>query len=272
MTADFDSVSGAVFADSGTAAGEVLARSVIPLSVYNANRRPEHVATGILLLVDGHHFLITAGHAVFQTRDQHLFAGFAGIKLQPVPALARQASRVNVLEVDDLDIGLMPLPTSKLGEFSRGAFLDEKSLNADEFPDPRRERAPDYLVYGYSAGRSQVKVDHRDKILHQISFHLRTYASPMSSYAEQKLNPRRHLLLNHDPKDVLIGGQLRTMPQMKGVSGGAVVHCPPNGKAALVAIVIEHHRRPRAIVSTRIGHVIAFARYMISNGDPKNFA
>lgn len=219
----FEGLSGAVFANSGSAAGEILARSVIPLSIYNGQRRPQHVATGILLRVDGYHFLVTAGHAVVQTREQHLFAGFEGIKLQRVPALPRQASRVNVLEVDDLDIGLLPLPASGLGEFTRGTFLELDSLNVNEFPDPRRERAPDYLVYGYSAARSQVRVDHKAKILHQTSFHLRTYASPMSSYIQHKLDPRRHLLLNHNPQDVLIDGQLRTMAQMKGVSGGAVI-------------------------------------------------
>lgn len=119
MTSPFDGLSGAVFADSGKAAGEILARSVIPLSVYNANRRPEHVANGILLQVDGYRFLVTAGHAVVQTREQHLYAGFPGIKLQRIPPVARQASRVNVLQVDDLDIGLMPFPASKIGEFSR---------------------------------------------------------------------------------------------------------------------------------------------------------
>jgi hypothetical protein len=271
-TADFSALSGAVLADSGKAAGEILARSVIPLSVYNRRQRPEHVATGTLLRVDGRHFLVTAGHAVVQTREQHLFAGFEGIKLQRVPALVRQASRVNVLQVDDLDIRLMPLPASKLGEFVRGEFLDVNSLNADHLPDLRRKRAPDYLVYGYSAGRSQLSVDHKARVLHQLSFHLRTYASPMDSYSKQKLDPRRHLVLNHDPKDVLIGGQLQTMPQMKGVSGGAVIHCPPDRKPALVAIVIEHHKDRRTIVSTRVSHVIEFARHMILNSDPVNFA
>ena len=51
------SLSGAAFADSGQAAGDILARSVIPLAVYNKYRRPEHVATGILLRVDGRHFV-----------------------------------------------------------------------------------------------------------------------------------------------------------------------------------------------------------------------
>ena len=262
-TADLRSLSGAHFGESGQAAGEVLARSVIPLAIYNNHRRPEHISTGILLRVDGRHFLATAGHAVVQTREQHLWAGFPEIKLQRVPALVREASRTNVLEVDALDIGLMPLPEKQLGEFTRGEFIDMDSLNVNELPDPRRDRAPDYLVYGYSAARSQIKVDPKEKVLHQISFHLRTYASPPATYRAEKLDPRRHLLLTHDPTDVIVGGQLRTTPKLHGVSGGAVVHCPPQGPPALVAMVIEHRKR-RVIVATRIGYVIAFARHMIT--------
>ena len=37
------------------------------------------------------------------------------------------------------------------------------------------------------------------------------------------------------------------------------------------AIVIEHRKR-RVIVATRIGNVIAFARHIVANGDPANFA
>jgi hypothetical protein len=199
MTADLRSLSGAIFADRGRAAGEILSRSVITLSICNERRRPEHIATGILLRIDGRHFLATAGHAVIQTRDQHLWAGFAGIKLQRVPALVRQASRINILQVDDLDIGLLPLPESQLGEFARADFIDLDSLDLNHLPDCQEERQPDYVVYGYSAGRSQVRVDHKAKILHQTSFHLRTYASPRAAYAREQLNPQQHLLLNHDP-------------------------------------------------------------------------
>src|SRR5438094_7415863 len=98
MCADLSSLSGAFFASSGTAASATLARSVITLAIYNERRRPEHRATGILLPIDGRHFLATAGHAVIQTRDRHVWAGFPGIKLQRVPALVRQASRVNHLQ------------------------------------------------------------------------------------------------------------------------------------------------------------------------------
>ena len=93
-TADFRSLSGAIFADSGQAAGELLSRSVITLSIYNDRRRPEYVATAILLRIDGRHLLATAGHAVVQTREQHLWTGFPGMKLQRIPALVRQASRI----------------------------------------------------------------------------------------------------------------------------------------------------------------------------------
>ena len=94
--------------------------------------------------------------------------------------------------------------------------------------------------------------------------------SPQAAYATERLNPQQHLLLNHDPKDVVMGGQLRTMRQMHGVSGGAVVHCPPHGPPALVAIVIEH-RKSRVVVATRISYVVAFAEHMIATSDPSNF-
>ena len=121
-------MSGEAFADSGMRAGEALACFVIPLSVHNHHHRPEHVATGILMRIDGYHFIATAGHATVQTRTQHLFAGFDGMKLQRLPALVRQASRVDVLEVDDLDIGLMPWPPSNMSEFAGRESLEMNSL------------------------------------------------------------------------------------------------------------------------------------------------
>jgi hypothetical protein len=257
--------------DGGLADVEVLSRSVLPLSIYDEHRRPVPQATGILLRVDGCHFLVTAGHAVIRTRERHLYAGFPDIALQRVPALVRQASRIDFLVEDDLDIGLLPLPSSKLGKFSSGTFLDMDSLYVSGPPDPWGDKSPDFLVYGFPVAASQVKIDRAAKFIRQTSFNLRTYASPASEYAKQRMTPQRHLLLNHDPKDVLVEGQLRTMPNMVGVSGGAVIYCPRNRRPALIAMVIEHHRTSRVIVATRIGHIIAFARHMIAASDPTSF-
>jgi hypothetical protein len=119
--------------------------------------------------------------------------------------------------------------------------------------------------------RSQVRVDHKARVFHQISFQLATSAAASTKYSRERLNPLTHLLLDHDPKDVLVAGQIRTMVKMHGVSGGAVIHCSPSGVCALVGVVIEQRRRSRLIVATRMGPIVAFARQIASASDPAIF-
>jgi hypothetical protein len=272
MPDNFNSLSAAFSSKDGLAAGSVLSRSVLTLCVYDLRGRPVRVGSCILLRVDGRLFVVTAGHVVLQTRDVHVYIGFPGTTLQRVPTLVRHASCVTgEPEVDELDLGLMPLQASKIDGFSSAVFLDVDSVDVDHVPDMQRQPAADYLVYGYSAARSQVKVDHRARVLHQTSFQLATSAAQMDKYSEEKIDPRNHLLLDHDRKDVLVGGQIRTMVQMNGVSGGAVIYYSPAGVAAVVGVVIEHRKSRRLIVATRMGPVLAIARKVISTSDPAVF-
>jgi hypothetical protein len=269
-TADWQSLLGLDPATNARAIGDALARSIVALSIYNEYRRPQRIATGILLRVDGHHFLATAGHAVLATLKHHLWAGFDGLKLQRVPALFRQASRIDVDKVDDLDIGLLPLPGSQLGEFARGEYIDLSSLDFNVPRSYKLSGAPDCIVCGYSAARKQAKVDSVAKVLHQNTFFLRTHVSPPTAYTIEQLDPARHLLLNHNSTDVTTG-TLKTTPKMHGVSGGGVIHWTRSSPPALVGIVTEH-RKSNVIVATRIENAIVFARHMIKTSDPTAFA
>jgi len=121
-------------------------------------------------------------------------------------------------------------------------------------------------LIGHSASNSQVRVNHAEKTVHQISFQFTGLAEVDAIYQRESLSTTHHLIVEFG--NVRSEGRPTTPPKLQGVSGGAMFHLVTRDVDAtiqLVAIATEHRRAAELVVGTRIEHFLNVARNMRSH-------
>lgn len=244
-----------------------LGQSVLPLFIGNDLGRPERLASCVLVRVDRNLYAFTAGHVLEDAGTSVLWASPGPMqKLRPLPcSVGYQTPAASA--VGDLDIGILPLRASVLGDFARCTFLDGLDLDEEDRPDDRG-LAASYFVLGYSASRSQARVSHTAHHIDQTSFQLMTYPPGPGVYSQEGLPQADHLLLDFDHYDVLVGGKAANPPKLQGVSGGGVFYVKKGRpRTPLVAIATRHRRAARLLVGTRLKHFLRAARQLNAIAD-----
>lgn len=251
--------------------GERLARrlipSVLPVFVIDDRGHPERRGSCVLIQIGECRFAFTARH-VLNEGDLRLHAAAAPRgRLNPLP----YAHAFNTAAID-LDVAVLPLRRSELVAFDGSVFLGAADI--DEHHEVKQSLdGNSHFVIGYSASRSQVRVSHVGRNVHQVSFQFTGLVEPPETYAKESLDPAGHLIIEFDRDKLRFKGQTVTGPKVQGVSGGGIFHLadrsgdPP---VKLVAIATEHRRQSRLIVGTRIEHFMRLARDLIVT-DPTLF-
>lgn len=161
---------------------------------------------------------------------------------------------------NDLDVGVLVLPRGQLGTFQRHAFLAGTEIDLDDQPDDQSFDSF-YLVLGYAASRTQVRVSTAERRIHQHSFRCSTQPVDAAEYIQERMSESDHILLDFDHKEIRVEGRRASPPKLQGVSGGGIFHVSRKRmRGPLVAIATENRRRSRLIVGTRIKHFLAMVR------------
>ena len=252
--------------------GERLAQrfisSVLPVFVIDERWHPERRGSCVLVQIEECRFALTARH-VLNEGDLQLHAAAAPRgRLTALPyhhAFGTAAT--------DLDIGVLPLRRSGLAAFKTSVFLDADDINENH--EVKQGLAGNsHFVIGYSASRSQVRVSHVERHIHQVSFQFTGLGEPPGTYTRESLDPAAHLIVEFDRKKLRFKGQSVIGPKVQGVSGGAIFHLTDGSvapTAELVAIATEHRKQSRLIVGTRIEHFMRLARELMVS-EPALFA
>lgn len=249
------------------------ARSVLPLFIPDDAGRPARLGSCVLVMVDGHPFAFTAGHAIMEAGDSllHVGTGPKG-KLRPLPCPKgfRSPEPKGGL---DFDVGILPLSKSRLAPFSAWSFFRASDVDENDRPNHLAFGQNSYFVFGYSASRSQVKVHHQRRHIDQSTFQFTGLPEPPATYIRESRDPAMHLILEFDHTDIRVAGQRMTPPKLQGVSGGGMFHLAdlsPTTQAKLVAVATDHDKKARVLVGTRIEHFMDSTRRILRE-EPRLF-
>jgi hypothetical protein len=247
---------------------ERLQESVVPLFIGDGKGHPDRIGSCVLVRLDSDFFAFTAAHVVRAAGPALLFAPSEGSggELLPLPPCTAHLSSSR--RENDLDVGVLVLPTTQLGPFRQRVFLAGAEVDQDDRPDDQGI-ASFYLVLGYSASRTQVKVSRAKRHIHQQSFHCSTGPVDAAEYQQEGMSQSDHLLLDFDHKEIVIGGRRANPPKLQGVSGGGIFHISrEKNQGPLVAIATQNRRTSRLIVGTRIKHFLAMVRELKTTSQP----
>jgi hypothetical protein len=236
-----------------------LRESVAPLFIIDRGK-PDRIGSCVLIRLDSDFFAFTAAHVVRAAESAHFFVPSEGRggKLIPLPPYTAHLSSQG--RDNDLDVGVLALKERQLGPFQRRVFPAGTQIDKNDRPDDQSLESL-YLVLGYSASRTQVKVSRTERQIHQQSFRCSTHPVLAAEYAQERMSPADHIRLDFDYKEIKVEGSRVSPPKLQGVSGGGIFHIsrkPRDGP--LVAIATQNRRTSRLIVGTRIKHFLAMVR------------
>ena len=240
-------------------------RAILP--VFNNEReRPERVGTCVLIRVHDHAFVVTAAHVIDDIQGSTgRFTVAIGGKLITI-----HRDRFVTPPQDAADVGLVPLRPPVVNAFlqSGGLFLDGDSIDENEKADGKdvlNTLAHTYFAVGFPASRSQSRIHHAQRKIHVKTYSIGLTLAPTDSYPIG-LERDQHILLDYDPKEILLEGRSVNPPMVQGMSGGGIFRFrrwqPETAK--LVGILIEQHKDARVLAGTRASVALSLAREIIA--------
>ncbi len=216
-------------------------------------------SSGVLLEVQGQHFLITAGHFLQRNKPEDIgimiddtFYILNGIVKYVNPEVGEQEDKIDIAvwKIDD------DVVVDLKAKFS---FLPFEKIDFQHKVDTE----PKYLIVGFPW--RETKEDKVNKKLKSSPFIFLTKESNKESYKRLKFEQHSNLLLNYKQQKVksLNTGNVQQNKSPEGVSGCGVWHISkfiiedgqvPDFK--LVGQIIEQNKEKTILISTRI-HLVA---------------
>lgn len=116
---------------------------------------------------------------------------------------------------NDLDVAVLVLSPQQLGPFQQRVFLAGREIDQDDRPDDYSLDSF-YLVLGYSASRTQVKISRAERRIHQQSFRCSTQPVAAAEYLQERMSKSDHITLDFDHKEIRVEGKRVTPPKLQG--------------------------------------------------------
>lgn len=220
--------------------------------------RPEPYASGVLIKVEGNHFLLTAGHVVedVNPEDVGVMINNTFFILEGEVKYARPSDSE---QNDKIDLAVWELNDEVIDSLSaKYKFLEFQDIEYDH----QTTTEPKYLIVGFPVTRSKLNV--KTAKIKVAPFIFLTKQAEEKFYERLGFEKHSTLLLDYrkakiesfDTKLVLQG------PKPQGISGCGLWYLPKlivnEGQKVpvkLVGIMIEHHNQFNVVVATRI-HVV----------------
>jgi hypothetical protein len=226
---------------------------------------PEHIASCLLLEVDGAQVVCTAAHVADHQKGYTLWVG--GSRGKPlVPILGRfitTATPAGGRRFDRLDCAFWKAPAGAVSRLGDVMFLGEEKLS---HKPPALGRL--YTAFGYPCSRNKKAIDHSTKeITTRISMYTADVAQMPRLAAKLGVSGVEHLFLSFEKKAFVGHGKRTNTFGPNGLSGGALPDLggfasegsfarEVAGNALLGGMVIEYHREHRALVAVKIGTIV----------------
>lgn len=240
----------------------VFSKAVRPIWMADANGRPTHVGSSVLVEIGTAHFILTAAHVADFAKVATLYIGVEGLQ-----ALS-QTFEVTVAPDDDrdadvVDFAFMRFPDDLVEKLGDATFVPEKSIGVAELVEGQA-----YTCLGFPNSKN------RDPIWGATTVRNRqmSYTSRGRSVSQLPARARdgMHVLVDRNPYHVRNPDGVRIKAgRSNGFSGGAIFDVGALGTVAnilhpqpprLAAIFTEAHGAEKVILGTRLDFVIGQLR------------
>lgn len=240
---------------------EIIERYATPVFTVRPDSRLDFEGSGLLVHLEGRHYLVTAAHVLDACELGCIIRGAEGAGQDLSGPRIVTARPVGKTRDDDVfDIGFVRLTSSETAEIGAGCFLD-----LDRRVDGvTAESLETVVAVGFAASDQAVC---RNEVRTKLTMFL-TGSESHHAYRLAKADPRSHLLVRYRRKQIVFNGQYHgSAPSLKGLSGGGLWQVSltgeinPSEPPALAAIIIEQPQTYRtAILATRAPLVRRFIR------------
>jgi hypothetical protein len=251
--------------ERATAARAELQACVRPIVASVDGTRPYPLGTCILIEIDGSRFVVTAAHVLDESPAKALFV-IGRASSQPVQIRGKIVSSAPPLggrRRDKIDIGFWPIPSSAQPMLGKVRFLSEADFSLNRVSSGGRQ----YMAMGYPYSRNMRRIDHaRGTITPSIRTYTAETVRRPELAAELKVSGDDHFFLHFEKTSSYADGSHANTFTPSGMSGGPLVdlgrfdsvekHLPSHRMGRVAAILIEWHKKHRAIVALKIEHVI----------------
>lgn len=242
--------------------------SVRPIyrNISDSDRRPMHIASCLLLDVDGTLIVSTAAHVMDHLQESPLYVGGSmGKGLVPLAGgKTRSTSKAgNRRDADHYDSAFWAPPPSAVAAMGDVTFLNDATLSRAD-PTPGRL----YTAIGYPVSRNKRAIEHATKsVTTRISMYTAEVEEMPGLAAKLGLSGAEHFFLRFEKRSFAGDGVRTNTFGPMGLSGGALLDLgdfahpesfarDPIGNARLGGMVIEHHKEHRALVAVRIDGIV----------------
>jgi hypothetical protein len=239
--------------------------------------RPEHIASCLLLNVDGTPFICTAAHVADDLTEHLLFVGGL-VGTRPIHILGGAVKTTDApggaRDLDRVDLAFWRPSAAAIARLGAVEFLDATRIANDKASTSGRL----YTAIGYPRSRNKKKVNHTKK---QIDIRISMYTSDIVKNRdlceEMGVSGTDHLFLSWAERSFMSDGERQNTFHPRGLSGGALLDLgeftsaqsferDATANAKLAGMVIEYYAEHRALVAVKIGVVIDRIRNLVARG------
>lgn len=236
-------------------------RHVTPVFTYRPDGSFDFEGSGLLARLDARYYLVTAAH-VLDACDQGCVVRAAEATGQELAGTRIVTGRPAGTTRDDdvFDIGFVRLSDPEVAGIGADNFLDL----AYTVDGPPAEPAEAMIALGFAARDQSVE---GGTVRTKLTMFM-TGPESAHAYRLAKTDPRSHLLVRYQRKEMVFNGQHHgSAPSLKGMSGGGIwqvslrSETQPDESPALAAMIIEQPPTYRtAILATRAPLIRSFIR------------
>jgi hypothetical protein len=240
-----------------------LTNTIIPILGSTEQGQPCPVGSGILLGVGKERFLITAAHVLDENKITTLYLP-GNAELIELSGQSRQSKPPeNNRDLDTLDTAYIHLSGDIVSRINQGYwFLPPQLVDINDISTLGKH----YMFTGYPHKALGTAYRTR-KIVGQLHSYT-DRASDAAVYAEVNANPTSNIAINFDAKRAKDDkGRTVTPKERQGMSGGGVwnfsdgAQLPGLPKIRLCGVAIEHHKKGKCLVATKINFVLESIRF-----------
>ena len=239
-----------------------LTTTIIPILGSTERGKPCAVGSGILLAVGNERFLITAAHVLDENKVTTLYLP-GNSELVELSGPSRQSKPPeNKRGLDRFDTAYIQLSGDIVSRINKVYwFLPPQLVDMNDVSTPGKF----YMFTGYPHKALGVVYGTR-KIAGQLHSYA-DHASEAGIYTHVDANPTSNIVINFDEKRVQDGnGRIVTPKERQGMSGGGVWNfnggpqLPGVPKIRLCGVAIEHHKKHKCLLATKINFVLESIR------------
>jgi hypothetical protein len=242
--------------------------SVRPIyrNISALDRRPMHIASCLLLNIDGTPVVSTAAHVIDHLRESPLYIGGSlGAGLVPIIGgrIRSTSAPGGDRNSDHFDSAFWEPPPSTVAAMGKVEFLSASRLSR-ALPAPGKL----YTAIGYPVSRNKQAIDHAaNSITTRISMYTANVETMPGLATKLGVSGAEHFFLRFEKRAFTGDGASTNTFGARGLSGGALLDLgdftspesysrDPRGSALLSGMVIEYYKGDRALVAVRIGEIV----------------